>query len=88
MIRLNKIFILAATCSDSLRNQDETDVDCGGTVCTKKCASGKSCSKASDCTSGTYSATTKKCSCKNFIFNDCHLFHTFYFRMNILFLLY
>ncbi|CAF1515654.1 unnamed protein product [Adineta ricciae] len=61
IMKLNKIFILAATCSDSLRNQDETDVDCGGTVCTTKCASGKSCSKASDCTNGICGPTTKKC---------------------------
>ncbi|CAF1195107.1 unnamed protein product [Adineta steineri] len=25
------------TCTDGIKNQDETDVDCGGEICTKKC---------------------------------------------------
>lgn len=38
------------TCADGERNQDETDVDCGGSC--GACATGDSCSKASDCASG------------------------------------
>jgi len=38
------------TCTDGTKNQDETDVDCGG-VCTK-CGSGKACSVAADCIGG------------------------------------
>ena len=36
------------SCSDSLKNQDETDVDCGGSVC-NKCDAGKVCLNNSDC---------------------------------------
>ncbi|CAF1498285.1 unnamed protein product [Adineta ricciae] len=50
-----------ATCSDSLRNQDESDVDCGGTACTAKCANGLSCGKNADCTSAFCRATDKSC---------------------------
>jgi hypothetical protein len=40
----------AASCSDGLKNQDESDVDCGGR-CTS-CALGKSCALSADCISG------------------------------------
>ena len=39
------------SCSDSIQNQDETDVDCGGSVCAG-CGIGQSCSIPSDCASG------------------------------------
>ena len=39
------------SCSDSVKNGNETDVDCGGGTC-PKCASGKKCVAASDCSSG------------------------------------
>ncbi|MBM3204546.1 hypothetical protein FJZ48_01015 [Candidatus Uhrbacteria bacterium] len=38
------------SCNDGLRNQNETDVDCGG-VCAK-CANGKFCSSNADCVNG------------------------------------
>jgi hypothetical protein len=38
------------TCSDHIQNSDETDVDCGGHC--GKCASGKTCVAAGDCTFG------------------------------------
>jgi hypothetical protein len=37
-------------CTDNIKNQNETDVDCGG-VC-DKCANGRSCLTDSDCESG------------------------------------
>jgi hypothetical protein len=37
------------SCSDKVKNQDETDVDCGGS-CTK-CGNGKSCAADADCAS-------------------------------------
>jgi hypothetical protein len=40
-----------ATCTDLIKNQDETDVDCGGTIC-GGCDLGKNCSIGSDCLSG------------------------------------
>jgi hypothetical protein len=40
-----------ATCTDMVKNGDETDVDCGGTACSK-CADTKGCNAASDCKSG------------------------------------
>lgn len=45
-----------ATCSDSVKNGNETDVDCGGTC--SKCSSGKHCLAGSDCTSGICSSGT------------------------------
>jgi len=42
---------IVPTCSDGVKNQDETDVDCGGSIC-PKCADGKSCLLDSDCLSG------------------------------------
>jgi len=44
-----------ASCTDGKKNQTESDVDCGG-VC-NKCADGKICSGAADCTSGYCSGT-------------------------------
>ncbi len=42
---------IAASCSDRVMNQDETDVDCGGSVC-GKCPVDRACKAASDCASG------------------------------------
>jgi hypothetical protein len=39
-----------ATCGDAIRNQDESDVDCGG-IC-PGCATGQGCNDAGDCVSG------------------------------------
>ncbi len=39
------------SCSDSLRNGSEADVDCGGAACAK-CKAGKRCGAAGDCSSG------------------------------------
>jgi len=52
---------LAPNCSDGIKNQDETDVDCGGTVC-PPCGDGATCNVASDCTSGHCQAATSPCS--------------------------
>lgn len=40
------------TCSDSLQNQDETDVDCGGVTGCARCAPGKACVSNDDCNKG------------------------------------
>jgi hypothetical protein len=42
----------AATCPDSHQNQDETDVDCGGTMCPARCDASQKCILGSDCLSG------------------------------------
>lgn len=39
------------TCTDSVQNRDETDVDCGGLYCAR-CSLGDTCDDASDCVSG------------------------------------
>ena len=39
------------TCTDMVKNQGETDKDCGGSACSK-CADGKTCASNSDCTGG------------------------------------
>ena len=41
---------VVATCADGIQNQDETDVDCGGTSC-GACADGQTCSVDGDCAS-------------------------------------
>jgi hypothetical protein len=41
----------APSCTDSRKNQDETDVDCGGTYCSP-CGQGKKCKNDTDCQSG------------------------------------
>jgi hypothetical protein len=48
------------SCSDGIRNGQESDVDCGG-ACAKKCAIGKACIAALDCTSGSVCARGEKC---------------------------
>jgi hypothetical protein len=40
---------LAASCTDGKQNQDETDADCGGLTCTKRCDTGQKCVASSDC---------------------------------------
>ena len=42
---------LAPSCSDGVKNGDETDVDCGGSRCAL-CVAGKACGTVSDCASG------------------------------------
>lgn len=47
------IFIIGkrGTCTDALRNQDESAIDCGGTLC-ERCPAGAICIQGSDCASG------------------------------------
>ncbi|MFB6262190.1 MAG: fibrinogen-like YCDxxxxGGGW domain-containing protein [Bradymonadaceae bacterium] len=42
---------VSPSCSDGVRNQDETDIDCGGEHCAP-CPTGKQCSRDRDCQSG------------------------------------
>ena len=39
------------TCSDKIKNQDETDVDCGGMIC-PKCNNTRFCKNGTDCING------------------------------------
>jgi len=43
---------IAATCSDTILNQDETDTDCGGQSGCDPCADGLACAVAGDCVTG------------------------------------
>ena len=45
----NDTVSMAPTCSDGVANGNETDVDCGGTTCSFKCAAGTKCSTEGDC---------------------------------------
>ncbi len=51
----NKIFLFKAlpTCTDNIQNQDETDIDCGGTICTDRCSINQTCLITSDCNNAT-----------------------------------
>jgi|GEM_PF-2247340 len=46
---------MVETCSDGKKNQDESDIDCGGAVC-RSCADGKKCVSAADCQSNSCTA--------------------------------
>jgi hypothetical protein len=48
------------TCSDAVRNANETDIDCGGGTC-PTCANGKHCQVNGDCQSGVCTAGTQTC---------------------------
>jgi len=48
-----------ASCNDGIQNQDETDIDCGGTC--PACESGQSCVVDSDCQSGYCDEVTNTC---------------------------
>jgi hypothetical protein len=46
------LFLISApACNDKVKNQDETDQDCGGKKC-PKCSDTKVCKVASDCAGG------------------------------------
>ncbi len=47
------------TCSDGFKNQDESDIDCGGATC-GSCSLGKACAVNSDCSTD-YCNSTKIC---------------------------
>jgi len=49
----------APTCSDGVKNGQESDIDCGGS-CPAKCNAGKKCSVDTDCQSGACIGTTPK----------------------------
>ena len=53
----NEFKKMADTCTDTFQNQDETDVDCGGTICSP-CDLGQSCSINNDCVSNNCDAGT------------------------------
>ncbi len=47
-VTVNVLLNTEYACSDSIKDGDETDVDCGGS-CSAKCPSGKACGSSSDC---------------------------------------
>ncbi|CAF4017272.1 unnamed protein product, partial [Adineta steineri] len=49
------------TCKDGIKNQDEADVDCGGSTCTKRCSLEQGCLSNTDCTTDNCDTTAKKC---------------------------
>lgn len=51
---------VAQTCTDAVKNEGETDLDCGGSSC-PRCALGKSCTADRDCASGRCASATKIC---------------------------
>ncbi len=54
-----RILVLNASCSDSMKNGFETDVDCGGRC--EPCGVGESCSSKTDCVSLNCNSTEKIC---------------------------
>jgi hypothetical protein len=48
----------AFACANAKRDDDETDIDCGGGTC-RKCAGGRQCSIGTDCFSGTCDAGSR-----------------------------
>jgi len=63
------------TCNDQIKNQDETDVDCGGIICLK-CNNTRTCKNASDCLSNNCKNNTCVGKCLIFVnFNHYKLSH-------------
>jgi hypothetical protein len=60
---------IAASCDDAIQNQDETDVDCGGAVCSN-CLIGDSCTQDQDCASENCVASVCAESCSDGILNQ------------------
>jgi len=54
-------------CSNGIKDYEETDIDCGGTACSK-CSAGKICNVSSDCASN--ECTNSICTCPNGEFLD------------------
>lgn len=54
------ISLAPKTCTDGIKNQDETDIDCGGS-CPDGCDPGQVCVDGEDCNSKKCDDTTKKC---------------------------
>ncbi|CAF1448739.1 unnamed protein product [Adineta ricciae] len=52
---------LAESCCDGNRNQDETDLDCGGSMCRGRCSINQQCTKNSDCANNNCHQTQKAC---------------------------
>lgn len=52
-----------STCEDGLRNQFESDVDCGSACVTKLCEAGQACEIDQDCESGSCLPDVKRCEC-------------------------
>jgi hypothetical protein len=67
---------LAASCEDKLRNQDETDTDCGGS-CAQSCAVGQRCAGDTDCAQGAFcspeSARCESVSCSDNVRNGSEI---------------
>ncbi|CAF1472434.1 unnamed protein product [Adineta ricciae] len=50
-----------SSCNDGNQNQDETDVDCGGSICGARCSLNQVCSRNSDCFNKNCHQTNKTC---------------------------
>ncbi len=50
------------SCTDSVQNGNETDINCGGVTCTQRCLNGKKCLSDSDCQSKVCDTATNTCS--------------------------
>ena len=50
----------AATCGDGVKNEDETDIDCGGS-CGATCTTNQACLSAADCVDKVCAGSPKKC---------------------------
>lgn len=57
---------VAVSCTDGRKDQDETDVDCGGPTCrgTSPCGRWKKCTVSEDCATGYCESTSKLCDVK------------------------
>ncbi len=49
----NLLFKVSPTCTDNIKNQDETDIDCGGLQCITRCNINQTCLITSDCNNAT-----------------------------------
>ncbi len=50
---LGMFYEIITTCFDNIKNQDETDIDCGGHTCARQFNINQTCSVTSDCNNAT-----------------------------------
>ena len=63
-----RLYFLATCCADGNKNQDETDIDCGGTKCSKRCDINQGCNVNSDCANNNCDQTKQTCQGSEILF--------------------
>ena len=76
------LYSLDPCCNDRMKNQDESDIDCGGLNC-PKCPDMKNCISPNDCLSGVCINNTCIRTCFRLLFFVHHQFVLFQHRLRV-----